>query len=134
MRRPKNAMEIFQLLDKSNCQACGRKTCLAFAGAVYMGQKSIQDCPRLDPEVVARFYGKSPPANATEQNRDDYVQQLVSAIRQTDLAAAAGRIGARFENDRLVLKILGKNFRVAADGRISADIHVNPWVAVPFLH
>ena len=134
MSRPKHAMEIFQLLDKSNCQECGRKTCLAFAGAVYMGQKSIQDCPRLAPDVIARFYGKKPPTNTSEQNREEYIQQLATAIRKTDLASVAGRIGARFENGRLVLKILGKDFRVDADGRLSADIHVNRWVAVPFLH
>ena len=134
MRPPKNAMEIFQLLDKSNCQACGRKTCLAFAGAVYMGQKSIQDCPRLDPEVIARFYMQSPSPPTVEESGAEYIQQLVAAVRKIDLALAAERIGARFENGRLALKVLGKDFRVDADGRLSADIHVNPWVAVPFLH
>ena len=133
MPRPKSAMEIFQLLEKSNCQECGRKTCLAFAGAVYTGQKSIQDCPRLAPEVIARFRGEDPTAEASEQNGEDYLGNLLSAIRQTDLAAAADRIGARYENGRLVLKIMGKNFKVDAHGRLSADIHVNPWVAVPFL-
>ncbi len=134
MTRPKSAMEIFQLLDKSNCQECGRKTCLAFAGAVYTGQKSIQDCPRLAPEVIARFRGEPEAAGAGEQNREDYLEKLVAAVRHTDLAAAAARIGARYENGRLALKIMGKDFRVDADGRLSADIHVNPWVAVPFLH
>ncbi len=133
MPRPKSAMEIFQLLEKSNCQECGRKTCLAFAGAVYTGQKSIQDCPRLAPEVIARFRGEGPTAEAGEQNGEDYLGNLLSAVRQTDLAAAADRIGARYENGRLTLKIMGKNFKVDAHGRLSADIHVNPWVAVPFL-
>jgi hypothetical protein len=134
MAPPKNTMEIFKLLDKSNCQECGRKTCLAFAGAVYLGQKSIQDCPRLTPEVIARFQGESGPFNAAEQTREDYMRQLVAAIQKTDLAAAARRIGARFEGGRLRLKILGKSFSVDSDGHLAADIHVNPWVAVPFLH
>jgi hypothetical protein len=134
MPKPQNAMEIFQLLDKSNCQECGRKTCMAFAGAVYMGQKSLRDCPRLAPEVIARVFGEEPAPDAAEQNREDYMQSLVEAIRLTDLAAAARRIGARFEGGRLRLKILGKNFSVDTEGRLAADIHVNPWVAVPFLH
>lgn len=134
MTQPQNAMEIFQLLDKSNCQECGRKTCLAFAGAVYLGQKSIQDCPRLTPEVIARVRGESRPFNPGEQNREDYMQQLVAAIQKTDLAAAARRIGARFEGGRLRIKILGKDFSVDKEGRLAADIHVNPWVVVPFLH
>ncbi len=134
MSRPKNAMELFQLLDKSNCQACGRKTCLAFAGAVYMGQKSIHDCPRLTPEIIARFAEQDPTPHPGEQEREDYMRRLLDTIRATDLAAAAKRIGPRVESGRLGLKILGKEFRVDVDGRLSADIHVNPWVAVPFLH
>ena len=47
MAQPKNAMEIFQLLDKSNCRECGKKTCLAFAGAVYQGLKEIQMFEKL---------------------------------------------------------------------------------------
>ncbi len=134
MAQPKSAMEIFQLLEKSNCRECGRKTCLAFAGAVYMGQKSIQDCPRLTPEVIARFRGERTPAEAGEQNGEDYLQQLMTTVRETDLAATAARIGAHYEGGWLKLKIMGKEFKVNADGRLSADIHVNPWVAVPFLH
>ncbi len=134
MAPPKNTMEIFQLLDKSNCRECGRKTCLAFAGAVYLGQKTLRDCPRLAPEVIARFQDESPQRNTNETNGEEYMQQLADAIRTTDLAAAARRIGARFENGRLVLKILGKDFGVDTSGRLSADIHVNPWVTVPFLH
>ncbi len=134
MTRPKSAMEIYQLLEKSNCRECGRKTCLAFAGAVYTGQKSIQDCPRLTPEVIARYRGGLTTAGAGEQNGEDYLQKLLAAIRETDLAAAAARIGGRYENGWLALKIMGKEFKVDANARLSADIHVNPWVAVPFLH
>ncbi len=134
MTRPKSAMEIFALLEQSNCQECGRKTCLAFAGAVYTGHKSIRDCPRLTPEVIARYRGERSACEAGEHNGEDYLQKLLAAVRQTDLAAAAARIGARYEDGRLALKIMGKDFKVDASGRLSADIHVNPWVAVPFLH
>ena len=57
MPQPKNAMEIFQLLDKSNCQQCREKTCLAFAGAVFTGQKRLDECPKLDHETIERFPG-----------------------------------------------------------------------------
>lgn len=134
MKRPKNAMEIFKLLDQSNCRECGRPTCLAFAGAVYLGQKDIRDCPRLSPEVIARFRGDHRAPDPGDQTREDDLQQLLAAIRETDLAAAAERVGARFENGRLGLKVMGKDFRVDTRGRLAADIHVNPWVAVPFLH
>ena len=133
MPHPKNAMEIFQFLDKSNCRECGEKTCLAFAGAVFKGKKSLKECPKLDPESIERFSGEPGDQNALEQNRDAYLEKLKNEITHLDLAKAAKRIGARFCNDTLTLKVLGKNFRVNTKGNLSTDIHINPWVAVPFL-
>ena len=51
----KNAMEVFSVLDKSNCRKCGEKTCLAFAGAVYMGNRRIQECPNLSSADISKF-------------------------------------------------------------------------------
>ena len=76
MPKPKNAMEIFRLLDKSNCQECGRKTCLAFAGAVFMSQKRLDECPKLDKATIERFCGKDENQNTIEQNRDEYLEKL----------------------------------------------------------
>ena len=132
MPLPKNAMEIFQLLDKSNCRECGEKTCLAFAGAVYRGQKKIDDCPRLDSSVVARFSGDSTTQNTIEENREAFLEEMKQKIAGIDLASAALRTGGRFENRRLTLKILGKDFSVDRHGHLYSDIHVNPWVVAPF--
>jgi hypothetical protein len=43
-------------------------------------------------------------------------------------------VDAKFSGDKLTLKVLGKDFSVDARGNLSADIHINPWVAVPFLN
>lgn len=134
MAKPKNAMEIFQHLDKSNCRECGEKTCLAFAGAVFKGEKTLDRCPKLDPGTIASLSGGSGPSNLAEQNREDYLRQLKQEITQIDLAEAAKRTGGRFDGKKLTLKVLGKDFSVNAKGTLSADIHVNPWVAVPFLN
>jgi len=40
-----NAMEVFKLLDKSNCRKCNEKTCLAFASKVFLGTKPLELCP-----------------------------------------------------------------------------------------
>jgi hypothetical protein len=133
MPHPKNAMEVFQVLDKSNCRDCGEKTCLAFAGKVFTRQKKIHECPRLDAAVAARFADGDGPPPSVEENREDHLAMLRDQIRSTDLAAAALRIGATYANGKLTLKILGKNFSVSSQGVLSADIHVNPWVAAPFL-
>ena len=50
-----NTMEIFKLLDKSNCRECNKPTCLAFAAAVYQGQKQLDECPHLEKEIIARY-------------------------------------------------------------------------------
>ena len=118
MPRPKNAMEIFQLLDKSNCRECGEKTCLAFAGAVFTGQKQLGQCPKLDGETIARFGGGSAKRSAIEQERDEGLQKLQAKVAAIDLAAAAERIGADFAGDRLTLKVLGKNFSVDTRGKL----------------
>ena len=134
MPPPRNAMEIFQLLDKSNCRQCGAKTCLAFAGAVYKGEKKIDECPKLDPEAIQRFSGESESRNGAEQHLDAYMKQLKAEIAALDFAEAAERTGGRLSGGRLTLKVLGKNFSVDSRGNLHADIHVNPWVASPFLH
>jgi hypothetical protein len=132
MPAPKNAMEIFQHLDKSNCRDCGEKTCLAFAGAVLQGRRKISECPKLDPSVVARFFGESSDPGTLEEKRDAFLEAMKQQISRIDLASVAGRTGGRFENGRLTLKILGKDFSVDRQGHLYSDIHVNPWVAVPF--
>ncbi len=133
MPQPKNVMEIFKLLDKSNCRECGQKTCLAFAGAVYQGLKEIQACPKLDQATIDRFADKSKKRNIVQQNQDAYLEMLKNEISKIDLAKAAERVGADFSGGKLTLKVLGKNFSVDGNGNLSADIHINPWVAIPFL-
>ena len=128
---PKNAMEIFKLLDKSNCRECGQKTCLAFAGAVFMGQKKIGQCPKLDREIVERYRGQSGGRHTVEQDRDETMRKLQSKVAGIDLADAARRIGADFSGDKLTLKVLGKNFSIDTRGNLHADIHINPWVVIP---
>ena len=133
MRQPKNAMEIFQVLDQSNCRECGKKTCLAFAGAVFMGQKTLTECPKLDTDTIKRFSRVDEASVTIERDGEQALKHLVSQVANADLEAAANRIGAPFSKHKLTLKILGKDVSIDTKGNIFTDIHVNPWVAVPFL-
>lgn len=133
MGRPKNAMEIFQALDQSNCRECGQKTCLAFAGAVFMGRKRLTECPKLDPDTIVKLSWEDGSSSAAKRDGEQALKNLVGQISGVDLAAAARRIGARFSGNRLTLKMLGKNVGIDAKGNIFTDIHVNPWMAMPFL-
>lgn len=132
MKKPENAMEIFQLLEQSNCRECGEKTCLAFAGAVFQGRRRLDECPRLDEETLKAYAGEPGGGNQIEQARDEFLAELKAEAAQTDLKAAAQRIGGEYRNGKLTVKIMGKDFSVDENGKLSADIHVNPWVAVPF--
>ena len=90
----KNAMEVFKLLDKSNCQECYLATCLAFAGAVYKGEKRLEECTHLSQEILAKYVDSAPAENGPEQMAAEAVQQMQAQIRAIDLAAAAQRTGA----------------------------------------
>jgi len=131
--KPQNAFEIFKLLEKSNCGNCGEKTCLAFAGAVFKGQRRLGECPRLDPSVLARYAEEGPSPGVPEPEGAAHFRKLKNEVAGLDLAAAAARVGGRYAEGRLTLKVLGKDFGVDARGNFYADIHVNPWVAIPFL-
>jgi hypothetical protein len=134
MSQPQNAMEIFSLLDKSNCRECGEKTCLAFAGSVFQGRRRLDECPKLDRETVAKYFGDSTQTDPAEQEREAYLAALKKQAAALDFSEAAARTGGRVSNGKLTLKVLGKDFGITADGTLTAEIHVNPWVAVPFLN
>jgi Domain of unknown function (DUF3786)/Putative Fe-S cluster len=131
--KPKNALEIFKLLDKSNCRKCGEKTCLAFAGAVFQDQRQLQECPQLPQDLVEQLTGAIETRPPFETGLK-YLEQLKSEVTHIDFAAAAQRTGGTFSEDKLTLKVLGKDFSVDTRGRLSAAIHINPWIAVPLLN
>jgi 4Fe-4S ferredoxin len=51
------AMEIYQLLPKTNCKKCGLATCMAFAVGLLNREKKIEDCPPLieEPKYEAKL-------------------------------------------------------------------------------
>lgn len=92
MSSPRNAFEVFQFLDKSNCGQCGEKTCLAFAGAVFLGQRRIHECPKLSPEILERFREETDAKGSHEPSPEDRLEKLKSQVAQIDLAKADASI------------------------------------------
>lgn len=128
-----NPMEIFKHLDNSNCRQCGQPTCMAFAAAVFRGQQDISECPKLDADTVALFSEKTQQQTTPDQEVEETVKQLKSEVPNLDLQAAAQRLDGRYHNGRITVKVLGKDFHVDTQGRLSAEIHTNAWVSVPVL-
>ena len=126
-----NAFEIFKLLDKSNCGKCNEKTCLAFAGGVFKGQKQLNECPQLDGEVIAQYGTTTDEQAPAENDRETLLKELKEKISTIDLSAAARRLGAEYSGDKLTLRVLGKNLSVDTNGNISTEIHVHSWIAIP---
>jgi hypothetical protein len=128
-----NPMEIFNLLDKSDCRQCGQPTCMAFAAAVFRGQQDLRECPKLDADTVARFSEKTRQQTTPDQEVEEAVKKLKSEIQKIDLAEAAKRLDGKYKNDKITVKVLGKNFHVDSRGQPSSEIHTNAWVSVPVL-
>lgn len=133
----KNAMEVFSVLDKSNCRECGEKTCLAFAGAVYMGKRRIEECTHLAKKDVAGFLQETGQetgrAHRSKDELDAYRAKMIEQIMRLDFQEVAERIGARINGDVLSVPVLGKNFGIHRNGTFITDIHINPWVVSPLL-
>ena len=128
-----NVLDILKLLDKSNCKRCGEATCLAFAATVHKGERDLRSCPNLGSDVLDQFGDGVQKRKDPDEDLRKAMDRLKDQIAKTDLAAAARRVGGKFSNGKLTLKILGKDFRVDSKGNLFSDIHINSWVAGPFL-
>jgi hypothetical protein len=127
-------MEIFKLLEQSNCRECGEETCLAFAAAVARGDRKIGDCPRLGERLQQQLEEQSGEVRSRgDQDLDAILQGLKRQIAGTDLHEAAERLGGELSGNRLSLKVLGSDFSVDASGDIKTKIHINPWIVAPIL-
>ena len=82
MPQPKHAMEIFQLLDKSNCRECGEKTCLAFAGAVLTGKRKLGECPFLEKEIIRQFGGEGDTPSPEEIDQENFMEMVRAGVAE----------------------------------------------------
>ena len=132
MTQLNTTMEIFKLLDKSNCKKCNKPTCLAFAAAVFNGQKDLHECPLLSKEIIEQ-YGEIIPVNQKppEQAQEQSIALLKEKVSTIDFSLAAERLGVPLSGNKLTIKCLGKDFSVDTTGNITTDIHVHPWIMIP---
>ena len=129
-----NPMEIYKLLNGSNCRECNEKTCLAFAVAVFKEKKPIHACPYLEKEVIERYGGTIETPNTIDEYKAEAIEELKQKISMTDLSDAAKRLGAEFSGNKLTIKIFGKEFSVDTEGNISSEVHINAYMVVPALN
>jgi hypothetical protein len=128
-----NYMDVMKILPKTNCRQCGQATCLAFAVAVIKGDKKLADCPPLDRDIVDAYQPKTNNRPSVEDDAQKAYEAMQRQIQAMDILADAEKYGATVSEDQLVIKCLGKNFKVTTKGDIISDCHMNRWVAVPIL-
>lgn len=123
-----NALEVFRLLPRNNCKDCGEKTCLAFAGQVFLGQKQLSHCPHVSSEVTAGYSSQPRKAHVQEEDFLRNIKEMKIALGRLNLAERAASIGATYDGKRLSLPIMGKPFMVNSNGEVFTDLHLNQWV------
>ena len=128
----KSVADVLKLVDKSNCSQCGLKTCMAFAAAVIQGRRKLEECPKIDPGVLAQY---SRTSAAQPSNGEEDLLALLASLKQSvakvDFEQAAQRLGGRMAGGKLVIKIMGKDVAVDVDGTLQSDIHLHPWISIP---
>ncbi|SMC71730.1 Putative Fe-S cluster [Desulfocicer vacuolatum DSM 3385] len=129
-----NPMEIYKLLNGSNCKECNEQTCLAFAVAVFKEKKPIHACPHLDKKVLEQYGGVVEKPNTVDEYKAEAIEMLKRKISLIDLSKAAQRLGARFSDNRLTIKIFGKKFSIDTRGNLSSEVHINAYMVVPALN
>lgn len=123
-----NVIEILNLLEKSNCKKCGEKTCMVFAAAVLQGKKQLGDCPQLPREQVAQYGLQEKKSLAFEEDFERFAAEMTQQLKKLDFRERAQTIGGEFEDDSILLSIMGKPLRVDKKGQVSTTLHVNSWV------
>jgi len=125
-------LEILKYLNKSNCRECGVPTCLAFASALINGEKKFSDCPHLSKETTDELDKKIVKRGQYEKLKE-LLGPLKKEVSKIDFSKVAKGLGAEYEDEKLRIKCLGKDFIVDKKGDIESFIHVNTWVAAPLL-
>jgi hypothetical protein len=128
-----NPLELYKLLEKTNCKQCLLPSCMAFAVAVVQGRKKLAACPHLDNKIVEQLDGKVKKHKSLAYDQDKVLVQLKQEIVTVDFGSAPARLSANFEDDRLAINCLGKDFMIDQAGEMVSDCHVNPWVLIPML-
>jgi hypothetical protein len=130
MQQFDNVLEVLKLLDKSNCRKCGEKSCMAFAAAVFKGQKKIDCCPAVPQEILARYGGQKKKNDVYEEDLQNAIRAMQADLKKLDFKTVAETIGGSFDGERLTVKIMGKDFSIDREGKVYTLIHVNSWVLV----
>lgn len=134
MAQLNNAMEIFKILDRTNCGKCRVPTCLAFAAAVFKGEKRLHDCPHMEKSTLELYEVNNNNSRTLDRELENFLAELQQEVAKVDFSSSVERLGASLTNGSLAIKCLGKDFKVDPRGNVTSDCHVHGWITVPLLN
>lgn len=134
-KAPLTPLEIYKVLDKSNCKRCMLPSCLAFAAAVIGGQKKLQDCPHLSEDSRRLLSVNLQQRSTADSQQPEFMNKLLQKVATLDFAAVAWNVGGEYKEKENILSIrsLGKEFHVDSGGVVRSECHIIPWVEAPLL-
>lgn len=129
----KSPIDIYRKLPQTNCRDCGFASCFAFATAVLKGERQASSCPHLSKDDAERIVALVETLPDIDTVRSEIVDKLRKAMQGIDLAASAERLGGRYENGRLVVRCLGRDFAVDGAGNVASECHTHSGLVIPLL-
>lgn len=125
-----NYLDIYKLLNKSNCGECNTPTCMAFALSVIKGDRNPEDCPDIDTRTALQI------AQSIERKdwKGDLIKTLKREVATIEFDAIADGLGAQLVEDKLSIKCLGMDFQIDPGGAITTSGHINQWIEILLLH
>ena len=133
MTRLKTPLEVYKLLPKSNCGACGIAACMAFAAAVIKQEKQLSDCPHLAADILSQYDGNIELQVNIETIQEKTFRDLQERIKAIDMTSRAELLGARRTGSTIVVPCLGRDFEVDGQGRVLSSCHSHAWFSIPLL-
>ena len=130
----KSPLELYKLLNKSNCRQCLLPSCMAFAVAVIQGGKHLEDCPHLDSCLIKDLQQEVAPRSFLADDQMEIVRELQTKVAALDFGEVARRIHAVEIDGRLAVNCLGKDFLIDKAGQMASACHLIPWVLIPLLN
>lgn len=126
-------LEVYKVLEKTNCKQCLLPSCLAFAAAIIGGQKNLDDCPHLSTAAKQSLSVNLEKRSTAEPQQAEFMARLVQKLKGLDFPVVAQQVGAECHGDVLSIRSLGKEFHVDRDGVVRSECHIIPWVEAPLL-
>lgn len=129
----KTAVEIYKLLPKTNCGACGTPTCFGFAAKVAAKLSTASGCPYLGREALEMLHteqesGQNSPGTVYEQA----LISLKPKVKGLDFRKTASLFKADYIGpEELRLKFLGRQYRVTKEKVMDpSGEEARPWVSI----